>query len=92
MICERGEPGLKFALVRYTNGVSPDAGLVTADLEPYELVSLIDMYGTAISELAATEDPGVGGLAEELLTLRADALSTLARLGPSGRNGHSRLH
>lgn len=65
---------------------------MTADLEPYELVSLIDMYGTAVTELDATGDPAVGGLAEELLTLRADAIGVLAEVGSSGRNGHSRPH
>jgi len=70
--------------------VSPDPGRATADLEPYELVSLIDMYGTAVEVLAATNDPAVGGLREELLTLREDAIGALAGHGPSGRNGHVR--
>ena len=78
--------------IRETKGVSPALGRVTADLEPYELASLIDMYGTAVEALAATRDPGVAGLSEELLTLRADAIGTLAGLGASGRNGHSRVH
>ena len=53
------------------------------ELPPHELVSLIAMYTTAVEELVSTGDPAVGQLARELLTLRAEAMGTLAQQGPS---------
>jgi len=63
--------------------VSLDPGHPTADLEPDELASLIAMYTTAVRELVEMRDSSVGGLARELLALRADAIGTLTQLDPS---------
>jgi hypothetical protein len=67
--------------------VSRDPGHPAGDLEPEELASLIAMYTAAVGELAETRDPGVGGLAKELMTLRADAIAALSQLGHSRENG-----
>jgi hypothetical protein len=68
--------------------VSLHAGhAAAADLEPDELAALIAMYTTAVDELAETRDPGVNGLAQELLTLRAEATLALSQVGSSRQNG-----
>ena len=72
--------------------MSPVPGRVTADLDQEELISLISMYGTALDALAATDDPAVRGLTEELLGLRVDAIATLAARAASGERDFARLN
>jgi len=81
------EEGLEIGRLRDMTAVSRDPGHAAGDLEPEELASLIAMYTAAVGELVETRDPGVGGLARELVTLRADAIAALSRHGASGENG-----